>query len=646
MRLNRHTTRELGMRREPGTNTNSTTNGRRHYALTLKRYLLVVALLLITQLLFFLCNTRIFHLNGMGELLLIAWGNVRFGLASTALFLLPWLLLTLLPLRARQAKGYRLAAETLFYVGSLLLLLTNLVDAAYYQFTYRRMNAMMFRYMSIGGEMGTLLPKFVVDYWYATLSAVVVTVLLVAGTLHLRMQEPMPPTKPARQGLLGSVASLALVLVLLRGGVGRKWISPDESVRYAQPKNSALVLNSAFNIARTIGHLEPEPVAYMSSARAASLYSPIHQPCPAQPDSATRNQPRKNVVVIMLESFSQEYMGCYNETGESYTPFLDELAKKSRCYQGRSNGKESIESMPAVLASLPSWGLCPFIMSKHYDDTIVALPTLLKSSGYSTAFYHGGYNGTMSFDLFCRKAGIERYHGKDEYVRARGAQDYDGTWGIYDEPFLQYAADEMGKMPSPFFSAVFTLSSHHPYGLPQGYEGRFPKGKHPLLQTVAYTDYALRRFFETAQQQDWYHNTLFVITADHPGQGLGKAYNDYGGWYRIPMMFFDPSDTTRPCMSNDIVQQIDIMPTLLDMLGVDAPAVCFGHSLLRHDSHNKGWHVVFGNGYHQLERQGRIAILSPHKTVGREDDINFLQAVVQTYAQRLLNNQLSPTDPR
>ncbi|MDY5969337.1 MAG: sulfatase-like hydrolase/transferase [Bacteroidales bacterium] len=654
---------------------------KRYFLPLLKKYLLVFVLLLLTQLLFGLFNLRIFHVENFEELMNILWGNIRFGLASTTLFLLPWLAMSLLPIRARWRKGYRVTAETLYYLGALLLLMVNLVDSAYYQFTYRRMNAMMFKYMSIGGEMGTLLPKFIVDYWYATLSAVMVTFLLIWGNRRINIKSKHTFSQPSRQGIIGSIISIVAVFLLLRGGFERKWISPGESVRYAQPKNSALVLNSPYNIVYTIKHLEPTNVEYMTPTLAAKLYSPDYEPLTLNANSTLEEaasmvnrhpetlintllqmtDPQqlidsnllrqiqviqelatkpKNVIIVVLESFSQEYMGCYNKGGTSYTPFLDGLAKQSLCFQGRSNGKESIESIPAILASIPSWSLCPFIMSEYYKDTIDALPSILKRHGYSTAFYHGSYNGTMNFDKFCYKAGIDKYHGKNEYIKVHGDKAYDGTWGIFDEPFLKYTLEEINKMTSPFFASIFTISSHHPYSIPEEHKGQFPKGKHPLLQTVAYTDYALQQFFDAAKKQPWYANTLFVILGDHPGQGLSRQYNDYSGWYCIPMILFDPSNTSWASMSNDIVQQIDVMPTVLDYLNINERVACFGESALRHSNGNHGWHVVFGNDYHQLERNGRIAILSPYKTLGTPEDIEYLKAVLQTYTSRLLGNQL------
>ncbi len=662
-----------------------------------KKFTLVMGLLLLTQLLFFLANTRLFHLENMREFLSILWGNIRFGAAATALFLGPYLIMMLLPIEARWKKRYRTTAEILFWLGALILLLVNIVDMAYYQFTYRRMSAMMFRYMGVGGDMGNLIPKFLVDYWYATVSAIVVVTLLIVCCLRMRLRnlegwgKPPSHTTPGdrrsrRQVTVHCIVGIMVVLILMRGGVGRQWIQPGEVVRYAQPKNSALVMNSAFNIVRTIGHLDVEEQDFMSPVAAQMLYPTHHEPLPCAlngsttldeagylltqntptwmlevlKNSATHGitidsmirqsidsinriaHPRRNVVLIILEGFSQEYMGCYNQgIMPSYTPFLDQLAAKSTCYQGRSNGKESIESIPAILASLPSWSLSPFILSPYYEDDFNSLPSLLKRHGYRSAMFHGGYNGSMNFDKFCHKAGFDHYFGMTEYTAARGNEAYDGVWGIFDEPFMQYSLEEIGNLPQPFFASIYTISAHHPYSLPEGYENSFLTGKHPILPTVAYSDYALQRFFEEAGKQPWYNNTLFVILADHPGPSLHREYNDYVGWYRIPMIFFDPANTHHPRMSNDVVQQIDVMPTLLDMLQIQEPAICFGNSVLRRNSDNHGHQIVFGNDFYQLERNGRLAIYSPYKTIGSDEDLEFLKAAIQEYNYKLIHNQLT-----
>ena len=226
--------------------------------------------------------------------------------------------------------------------------------------------------------------------------------------------------------------------------------------------------------------------------------------------------------------------------------------------------------------------------------------------------------------------------------------DYDGVWGIFDEHFLQYMVRRLSTFPQPFFSGVFTLSSHHPYTMQPERKGQFPKGPHPLCQVVAYSDNALRLFFQAARQTDWYEHTLFLITADHSGQGLSREYNDYNGWYRIPMIIHLPesaTDSTAQSIEQSsnhvysrLMQQTDIMPTLLDYLGIRANTVCFGTSVFRNPT--GGWQIAYGNSYYQLETPDGVAVLSQDKEEGN-GNIQLLKAVVQQYNRRLINNQLT-----
>jgi uncharacterized sulfatase len=361
---------------------------------------------------------------------------------------------------------------------------------------------------------------------------------------------------------------------------------------------------------------------------------------------------RKNVVVIVLESFSQEYMGCYNKgTMPSFTPFLDSLYQHSVVYQGRANGKKSIEGIPAVFSSVPTLMTFPLMMSDYAGDSLNALPNILSHNGYHTAFFHGSYNGVMNFDKLCQKLGFQEYYGQNEYMADRYAKksDFDGCWGICDEYYLQYMVRKLSTFQQPFMAGVFTLSSHHPYTMQPGHENDFNDGPHPICKVVMYSDNALRKFFDAARKTAWYENTIFVITADHSGQGLQREYNDYNGWHRIPMMFYIPlhEEFFVPQFGEEwsthkvyprLMQQIDIMPTLLDYLGIQAQTVCFGTSAFRNPKN--GWQIAYGNGYYQLETSdGKVAVLGQEKEEG-DGNIELLKSIVQQYNHRLINDEL------
>jgi len=636
------------------------------YSYLTLRALLALLVLFATQVFFYFVNQRIFVVADGKEWGGILWGNVIFGMATIGFMLLPYFALNLLPFKFRWNSRFHLTVEAvLYYVPVIFLVVANVADGAYYQFTYRRLSGEIFRYLGIGGDMGSLVPRFLLDYWYATLFGVVILTLFIVAARNIRLTQRSIFRKHRTKDIIGFVLGGLCVFFLFRGGFGRN-VEWHDGTRYCQAKNSALVANSGYNIVRTLDGGTLEERNYMDDREARKLFNPIFV-SDGKADTLsgwsrgggilpsadeTSGIPRySNVVVIVLESFSQEYMGCYNHgIMPSRTPFLDSLARHSMLYQGRANGKKSIEGIPAIFASMPTLMTFPLTLSDYADDSLYALPAILRDHGFRTAFFHGSYNGVMAFDKLCRQLGFQDYYGKDEYMSdcfAR-SEDYDGCWGIYDEYFLQYMNRKLERMPEPFFAGVFTLSSHHPYKMQPGHEGDFSEGEHPLLPVVAYSDNALRKFFDSARKTSWYRNTLFVITADHPGQGLHREYNDYDGWYRIPMMFYlprcedtrlgaAPSDRTH-FVSPRLMQQLDIMPTLIDYLGIDTRTVCFGTSAFRNPDH--GWQIAYGNGYYQLETRQGVSLIASDSECDN-GSLNLLKAVVQQYNHRLISNRLT-----
>ena len=465
-------------------------NPRNIYGYLVTKILIALVALTLTQVMYYLLNSGHFHIGGFGEWAGIVWGFLRFAMATLTLVLVPFIVMNLIPSNIRWKGWYRILSDCLYLIPVLVVVVVNQIDVAYFQFTYRRMSSEMFAYMGVGGDMGNLIPKFLVDYWPVSVSGVAIIALLLLCSHKTVFPALNEYGINRRNDYIGLGVGLLLTFFFVRGGAQRHFIELNDSARYCQMKNAPLVLNSPYNIIRTLGVADLTKLDYMSDDEAAALFNPQFTPLAATggsgisygdfragagqvayvgSDSLTYYR-GKNVVIIILESFSQEYMGCYNDSPEvSFTPFLDSLASKSLLFQGRSNGKKSIESIPSVMASLPTLMDRPVLMSNYKKNDIVGLPMLLKKHGYNTAFFHGAYNGSMGFDAFCKKIGFDAYYGRNEF----GDETYyDGTWGIFDEHFLHYMALQLTRTPEPFFAGVFTISSHHPYTIPEEYKGK------------------------------------------------------------------------------------------------------------------------------------------------------------------------------
>jgi len=304
------------------------------------------------------------------------------------------------------------------------------------------------------------------------------------------------------------------------------------------------------------------------------VYSPVHIP-----DSIGAAR-KDNVVIIILESFSKAFVGSLNPQypdprDRSYTPFLDSLIHEGLIFNNAfANGRKSIDAIPSVTSSIPALVL-PYVISERSGNKINSLASLLAVQGYQTAFFHGAPNGSMGFDAFTKIAGFQHYYGRNEYGNEA---DFDGVWGIWDEPFLQYFAHGMDQMKEPFYTTLFSVSSHHPYEVPERYKGKFPEGRIPIDKCIHYTDHSLQKFFDTARKMPWFKNTLFVITADHSVDSEIKEYYTSVNRFAIPILFF-MGDGSMKGVDSGLAEQIDIMPTILSYLNYPYPYVAFGNNL-------------------------------------------------------------------
>jgi phosphoglycerol transferase MdoB-like AlkP superfamily enzyme len=408
-------------------------------------------------------------------------------------------------------------------------------------------------------------------------------------------------------------------------------------------------LNTPFSILKTIEIEKIDEKRYFSDSELYYIFNPIQNP----KITAYTNR-NSNIFIIILESFSKEYT-CLGKR-KSYTPFLDSLMNESLVFDNAfANGKKSIEGIPSIIAGIPALMNEPFITSAYCSNHFDSPVRLLKKIGYTSAFFHGGTNGTMGFDAFCSAAGFDNYFGRYEYNHDK---DYDGNWGIWDEEFFQYTCKKVSEMKPPFLVTLFSLSSHHPYAIPEKYKNKFKNGTHPIHKSIQYTDYALKKFFESASKENWFSNTLFIITADHTGPSSDGYYSNHAGIFSVPILFYKPGSNLKGKDSR-IVQHCDIAPTLLSYVGVSEPFFSFGNNIL--DSTSNRFVVNFIGDVYQffendylLQFDGERIIgfyhfkndsLLQHNLMGSNMEIKEtmgkkLKAIIQVYTSCMVNNKL------
>lgn len=619
------------------------------------RVALMLALFSLSRMFFYFLNLGHFSELDFSALLLAFYGGLIFDISTVFYLQSVFIFLHLLPFGFQLGKYWQRALFILFIAVGALSLLPNFIDSRFFLFEQKRLTSDIFSPAWLGDDFKTLWPVFLRDFWYIVLS----WLAFVAAMWYFyprAKKDVFESGKSLKNSIFkGSIFLMCAALWLLgaRGGIQTKPLRIIAASQYASPKNIPLVLNSGFTLLKTIGNNDIEYFKYFAMEDSLKL----HFQKLKIPDSTTTFVPR-NVVLIILEGFGSEYIGFFNN-GKGYTPCLDTLMGKAlvfnRCF---ANGKKSIEAVPSVLASIPALMNNPFITSSYSSSNINSLASLLKTKGYNSHFFHGGKNGTMGFDVFSKLAGFDFYYGLDQYPHKA---DYDGNWGIHDEPYMRYVANQLNSVKQPFVACAFTLSSHHPFEIPKEYSDRFPLGTLKIHQSIGYADWALGGFFKAASAMPWYKNTLFVLTADHTAEAEAEYYKGKVGMYAVPLVFYMPSDPFFKGMDSSIVQQADILPSVLDYLNFDKPYVAFGKSIF--DTSKPGYSISYLNGIYQIimgnyalsfDGQQNISLFDYKKDPACMHNILalkpkladslsvFLKSVVQEYNYSLLNNQLVP----
>jgi len=534
------------------------------------QFAFVVVLMTITRVIFHVFNATAFNGVTTYDYLVGFW----FDCVTASLFMLPFAAFYLLPLPIRlvEKKWVKIVHGSLYTLTVLILIGLNLMDVEYFHFTSKRSTIDLLAILSAGSDFKQLITTFIKDFWYLILFFALGFWIIVKFFSRTNKQFLQSQEKAGVSSLIGFLISIGLLIFIGRGGFVFKPVNVLDASRFVSSSKTALVLNTPFTMVKSIGNEGLKEVNFYASIEETEKYfNPIKESKPLNilPD-------KTNVVILILESFGKEFIGYYNG-GKTYTPFLDSLLSESLAFDAAfANGKKSIEAVPSIFASIPSLLDNPYISSQYNSNRVVGLPELLKQFGYETAFYHGATNGSMRFDSFAKYIGFDHYVGKNEYPNQ---QHSDKTWGILDEYFNPWTAKQITKLKEPFLASLFTLSSHHPFFVPGHRQKEVIQGDQPLCASISYGDLSLRLFFEEAKKQPWYDYTIFILCADHTPGTVTPFYNLQTQLYQIPMAIYHPGGKLEKGRSSEVVQQIDIYPTILDLLNVKTLYYSFGNSI-------------------------------------------------------------------
>jgi phosphoglycerol transferase MdoB-like AlkP superfamily enzyme len=603
----------------------------------------MLALMMLIRMLFAFANEHVFHTPAFKWPGIIA-GGLRFDLVTFIYLNGIFILLHLLPFPVRDHKIFQKILFILYLLFNIPVIIIELIDIAYYPFNNKRMSSDITGVASAGLRNSF---RFMIDYWYL-LFLLIFFIYIISFYYPRFKKKGIVKYNYFLQVALFFVGA-GLCVIGARGGVQTIPITPANTADHTEIKFAPLVLNSTYSILYSLQRKGVEEKHYLSDEQTENILKPYKQ--------ITSAYKKKNVMLIILESYAAEYIGFLNNNS-GYTPFTDSLFRHSlvfpACY---ANAERSNKSMCVLLGGIPSLTDDAFMNTIYSADCFKGTGTYLKENGYYTSFFHGGLNGEFKFDLFTKAAGFDHYFGKNEF---NNDQLFDGNWGIYDDAFFIYTADEINKQPQPFCTALFSLSAHHPFNIPSKFRNRFPKGPEPIHEAIGYTDYALQQFFSRASKMKWFKNTVFLITADHTfGYGNHPSiYNNAAGHYRVPFAIYDPSGDIKPGIDSLCIQHLDIEPTMLHIGGYNGKVRCYGNSALT-DKHTPAvqlrdniyqaednQYILFFDGAHSAglydyrndpELKKDVSVELPERKSELE---NYLKALVQDYHHSLIHNSL------
>jgi phosphoglycerol transferase MdoB-like AlkP superfamily enzyme len=308
-----------------------------------------------------------------------------------------------------------------------------------------------------------------------------------------------------------------------------------------------------------------------------------------------------NVVFILMESWNLDIIDSFGHNGYGVTPYFDALAKDglkfTRFYAA---GQRSIDGIQSTLTGIPVLKGLPRLDTGIGVSNISRLGNIVKSNGYSTLFMQCSDRGSYKVDAIAAATGFDHYYGREDVPILLDYPDPDAAIFGWDYDTLQLMKKKIDGLKKPFMAYFFTGTTHRPYAvLPKQFmthKPHTPQGINGYLNTLNYSDWSIGQFIAAAKKTDWFKNTIFIFTADHTTHTAGLQHaNIPPDRFHTPFLIYAPG-IIKPGESDVIGSQLDVMPTIIDLLGLKNKFSALGTSLFRKEDGGEAF-VSMGGQY-------------------------------------------------
>ena len=584
------------------------------------------------RLLFVYFNNDLLQIDNFLQLTKLLYHGIRFDSLSIVYLNSIFILLSIIPFKINTSKIYQDVLIWIYFIFNGIGMLLNFIDFEYYRFNLNRLMSSFLEAIESEPNKSELILHYIFDYYHILI--IYLTFLFVWIFLYKMIKHKDQIYFRNKNYYLSSIFIFLFTAVFCvmgaRGGDLKKSTRPitiiDAMDNVNNPQHADIILNTPFTILKTLFKKPFKLINKFNNDEILNELNTIKQ------YNRVLKDPSPNVIIFILESMGREYWGSMNKERKikdfkGFTPFLDSLAEHSLVFSNAfATSRKSIHAMPSILAGIPSFEIS-YTSTPYSKQKIESIVSIANSMDYNTSFFHGASNGSMGFLGFSNTLGFKNYYGRNEF---NNDDEYDGYWGIWDEPFLQFTKETLDNKKQPFLATVFTITSHEPYVIPKKYDNRFNQGVIPMHKCVLYTDFSIRKFFDASKNSDWFKNTVFLFTADHSNQSYYPYYQKTINRFANPIMIYIPNSEFKGEI-NSLASHMDIYPTIVDLIGYKKAFRSWGKSLVTPDNLNSIVVNYLGGGSYFIMNDSLISVHNGEKAIGFYDiqDKNFKNNLIQ-----------------
>lgn len=566
----------------------------KNFIITIKAIIILLILFSVFRVLFFAYYNEIFLNVSGSEVLKSFLIGIRFDLSAIMMFSSIFIFLLNIPGKFKFSIYY---VRTILFFYFVIFVVATLIlagDIYYYDFVKRRLSYEIFNLCKSIPELFTIILE---KYLIALIGFILLVSVLGCIWFKYLPKSKIKSKYSAFNDIVYFIIAIGLILILIRGGFQLKPLRESYAFRNENISLGHLSLNPVFTVIRTINRGDLMDYRFLDYEEGIKIVRSMLKDKNEQFRSKEYPLMREkifgeirgeelNVVIFVMESWPGDL---YLIEGGTATPFFNKLMMKGRYFSRFfSTGQRTIQGIQAIIGSIPNVVYDDILGSPIEQHSLRQIGSILKESGYQTIFIHGARAGSMGFEAYSSLAGFDEYISKEDFERTKVKDD--GTWGIFDHYVFERANEEFKKVDRPFLGVIVSLSSHAPYALPSKEFEYYDSSvsNHKFLNALRYSDWSLGQFFDRAEKSNYFKNTVFIITADH---AEGTREKNIYELFHIPCLIYSPYHVS-PGIDTSVHSQVDILPTVLDLLNLSTVHSSFGISML---SNNEGF-AFFSTG--------------------------------------------------